>query len=81
LILTDSTTEAGDAVVIKDAWFDTLTNIWIARDARHNGLARRMLEEARSRYPSIQYLQLPFTKAGAAWAQGGPALEPRASRD
>ncbi len=59
----------------KDGTHESVGHIWTATAWQRRGIARRLLAEARSRFP-ITSVEGPYTEAGAAYLSACPAPEP-----
>ncbi|MCE7008108.1 hypothetical protein LWC34_35595 [Kibdelosporangium philippinense] len=58
----------------KDGAYESVGHIWTATAWQRRGIARRLLAEARSRFP-VTSVEGPYTEAGAAFLSACPAPE------
>ncbi|MCE7007323.1 hypothetical protein LWC34_31555 [Kibdelosporangium philippinense] len=58
----------------KDGAYESVAHIWTATAWQRRGIARRLLAEARSRFP-VTSVEKPYTEAGAAFVRACPAPE------
>ncbi|ALG06247.1 hypothetical protein AOZ06_04265 [Kibdelosporangium phytohabitans] len=59
----------------EDGAYESVGHIWTATAWQRRGIARRLLAEARSRFP-VTSVEGPYTEAGAAFLSACPAPKP-----